>query len=518
MSSSNYEQQDVATSSNGPSIQTKTKLSKAGKDSQNERKSFKATVSLGRLTPPTSPPRNVSNVTTVKEKPVEKSTQSASTLKTRLDLDNWRCGSPRVDENDPPCKVQIPARKKDQINSQIDSMVTLTKSSPDLVAELEKLAMLVHCHHHDCGIPKHSRVMAWEKLFNPILSVEKQIREVFGRRSTQCIAKENVRCREKIGGQRVQNCTRTIDEIVRPEVYFHDANLDHLLSILETNMHCEEHMGEKSLKLVASWKSAIVAIRTVPDSNPIPSIESDALEMRDGKDQNPKSVSSTSNELVLHSRRLLTPRSSRSLSPELDREPSSFWAEAFVTTPFDIIAKSNKHLNSQASYELIRTEAKRALDLTDRKEGYVYLYEVEGNKGFVKIGYTGRSIAKRHTEWGFECNREPKVLYPTTTRSTVVVQNARRVEALCHAELNHRRIRIYCASCLKQHLEWFEVSAADAIAVIQKWSTWMETHPYQSIELRNGTKWTIKEKEEKRTRNMELFMKEISVVAGNPVA
>ena len=133
------------------------------------------------------------------------------------------------------------------------------------------------------------------------------------------------------------------------------------------------------------------------------------------------------------------------------------------------------------------------LDSTDQKKGYVYLYEVQGNKGFVKIGYTSRSTETRHREWSFDCNRDSKSLYPIPSASATFIPNASRVEALCHAELYHRKIRIYCHGCLKQHVEWFEISPEDAIAVVQKWSKWMTTRPYRSIWLRSGMKWTLKD-------------------------
>jgi hypothetical protein len=55
---------------------------------------------------------------------------------------------------------------------------------------------------------------------------------------------------------------------------------------------------------------------------------------------------------------------------------------------------------------------------------------------------------------------------------------------------------------LKQHIEWFEISPTEAIRVIQKWSKWMETGPYQS--------GVLKEEERRRAANMDEFMKEIS--------
>jgi hypothetical protein len=103
----------------------------------------------------------------------------------------------------------------------------------------------------------------------------------------------------------------------------------------------------------------------------------------------------------------------------------------------------------------------------DLKDGYVYMCEVEGNERFVRIGYTCRTLEKRHREWKLDCNRLSKVLYPPSSNPQRV-PNGHRVEALCHTELDHRRMGIYYTGFLKRHIEWFEIAAADAIMVIQK--------------------------------------------------
>jgi hypothetical protein len=46
----------------------------------------------------------------------------------------------------------------------IESIITHTRSSAELEAELDKLAMLVHCDQHDGGCPKDSRIDACLKL------------------------------------------------------------------------------------------------------------------------------------------------------------------------------------------------------------------------------------------------------------------------------------------------------------------------------------------------------------------
>jgi len=84
--------------------------------------------------------------------------------------------------------------------------------------------------------------------------------------------------------------------------------------------------------------------------------------------------------------------------------------------------------------------------------------EVEGKSGFVKVGYMTWSAEKCLQNWEFDCNRVPKALYPIPLGNVTVIAHAQDVKALYHAELDHRRIRIYCNCCLKEHKEWFKVS------------------------------------------------------------
>lgn len=145
---------------------------------------------------------------------------------------------------------------------------------------------------------------------------------------------------------------------------------------------------------------------------------------------------------------------------------------------------------------------KEKLDGDDQKNGHIYAYEVEGNRGFVKIGYT-HSVEKRLKEWRFDCNRQPILLFPKSADKAALVPKARRVEALCHAELRHRRIIIYCYGCLKTHEEWFEVTPEEAIAVIEKWTAWMRKEPYTPDHL-------LLEEEARKTSDMSQYLKDLS--------
>ena len=504
--------------------QTKQDISKAPTECEDELHSSGMASALF-LSPPTSPPPNEADLTPKEEKPAENKTQvKALSLKTKLGLDGWQCGS--LTQKNTPCTRPIGEEKQDQINSQIELMISLTWSCPELESELDNLVMLVHCHQHDCGNPKDSRIETWITAFpdgdgdaKPVLSVEKQIRKALGRVSTQCIGikPDHKRCTQRIGGQKVHNCTKTIDEIVKPEVYLDDADLDGFLKVLETNMYCHGHVNRGPLKYVAEWRLDIFQIRKKAASKVVQSIESNApgwlkSQTRAPGTQETRKISIGNNSnIALRNQELPMPRRSRTFSLKLDQDPVAFWPEAYDTTAFDIIARGDKLADYASSYELVRSEMTKSLGKKDQGNGFVYLYKVEGNSGFVKLGYTGRSLEIRHQEWDFDCNRVVKVLYPIPPGSAIAVPNARRVEALCHAELDYRKIRIYCKGCLKQHIEWFEISPEEAIAVIRKWSKWMNTSPYLSPRLRSGVVWTLKEEEMQKVGNIDRFIKEISL-------
>lgn len=79
--------------------------------------------------------------------------------------------------------------------------------------------------------------------------------------------------------------------------------------------------------------------------------------------------------------------------------------------------------------------------------------------------------------------------YPAEpARVTGRVLHAWRIEALCHAELGRYRRRVYCHGCLKQHIEWFEVSINIVIVLIVRWIAWMEGKP-DNNDMKLGRSW-----------------------------
>lgn len=140
------------------------------------------------------------------------------------------------------------------------------------------------------------------------------------------------------------------------------------------------------------------------------------------------------------------------------------------------------------------------------KPGYIYVFEAENAQGFIKIGYTAQLVADRLKNLRFQFNRQLKVLFPTPS-GAILVPNAYYVEKLCHAELIDYQVHIDCTGCQQEHHEWFQTSPENAIAVIRKWSAWMNSDPYDPA-LRS-----LEEREKGRLSIMANFMIEIAKVA-----
>ncbi|KAG8670860.1 hypothetical protein FPOAC2_04163 [Fusarium poae] len=461
------------------------------------------------LSPPSTPPRQ-SSILTIHEKKVEEVKIDAPKLRTLLGLTDRKCGAPG--RKGYPCGQWSPVAKRPAAASQLESMITLTQSSVDLEAQLEKLVSLVHCKFHDVGLPKKNRIEAWTKEFpigatsvtDPTILLEEQIKQLLALKSTQCIRvvdDQRARCKESIGGLRVNHCALTMEEILTFKAYLNDSHLEGLLEVLERSMYCSQHTKETILQKMASWKSSIAGYLVNLPTHGEPEENKGVSEDLNAHDQSEKSSTYATDSPVSENQSL----------PifNFDQDLSAYWPAIHNTSPFEIVESSGRLIDSRSSYPLIKRLINKSLVKADLCHGYIYMYEVEGNPGFVKIGYTTQPVEDRLDKWKFDCNRAPKALYPIPPNTVKAVPHARRVEALCHAELDHRRIRIYCHGCLKQHLEWFEVSSTEAIEIIQKWSNWMITEPYKM--------GSIKMEVTARTERMDDFMDEISAASSSGV-
>jgi hypothetical protein len=420
----------------------------------------------------------------------------SAALKTLLGLRKGECGSPKKEKGNPACKKPNPSN----IESQIGSMTTLTQASRELPDQLEMLAVLAFCEHHIKLGPKAARIKVWKKVFPvgdekavPIEPIEDQIESVldcFPYTSTYtCVGakrdRDSTPCRFRIAGKRVRKGKKAVALLIKPEHYSHDHNLTFLLNVLAFNMFCYNHT-EQIPEWVAERKSRITAIyRAYPVQD--------------------RPLSSAGNI-------------------GFQGNPAEFWDDADDTSAFVTEIEKDRPSNYLACYSLVRDKMKEPLKEQELKKGYVYMYEVEGNEGFVKIGFTTKTIEARSAQWKSECDRVPKVLYPLGTAEKI--PHANRVEGLCLAELKYRNLTVICEACPKRHIEWVQIPAAEAIAVIQKWTKWIGTAPFEDSkkqltqwELDNKiTSWTLKHEEAQRIGDMPKFMQEIaaaSLPAGN---
>ncbi|KAJ9656497.1 hypothetical protein H2198_004956 [Neophaeococcomyces mojaviensis] len=121
----------------------------------------------------------------------------------------------------------------------------------------------------------------------------------------------------------------------------------------------------------------------------------------------------------------------------------------------------------------------KPLTSLERAIGFVYIFR-RSDQGqtmnmSVKIGFS-KEVKMRMENIHSKCGFKPRVEY----KGKVI--NAKRVEALVHAELHirgHRYNVHICDSCNSEHREWFDVSIEEAKGVVEYWLSWMEKHnPY----------------------------------------
>jgi hypothetical protein len=157
-------------------------------------------------------------------------------------------------------------------------------------------------------------------------------------------------------------------------------------------------------------------------------------------------------------------------------------------------AEFHPHINEPTSEDTVAWRL--CEDLNERypkhdfRTGSVYIYSRKSSPGYVKIGWTSRSVDDRLATWS-KCGYTPMELFRVTG-----VPYAQRVETLTHYELiKEWRREQPCKGCwIKKHeqvrhQEWFEVSQGKAIHVVSTWAElFKKSNPYeQSGSLR--TEW-----------------------------
>ncbi|CAI7612293.1 unnamed protein product [Penicillium glandicola] len=150
--------------------------------------------------------------------------------------------------------------------------------------------------------------------------------------------------------------------------------------------------------------------------------------------------------------------------------------------------------------ERLRELLTKPLSTSDLKsKGSMYIFWQQGNFGYLKIGRSG-NVRRRFKEWSKQYFARETSDGQGDLRE---VAHICRVEALVHLELSeHRKIEEKCPGCSRNHIEWFKIPDERAIAVVQKWMTWMGTEPYEKRGTGGEEKWELKAREMKRLREL----------------
>jgi T5orf172 domain len=122
----------------------------------------------------------------------------------------------------------------------------------------------------------------------------------------------------------------------------------------------------------------------------------------------------------------------------------------------------------------------------DFKTGSLYIFDRESSPGYVKIGWTSRSVTNRLKSIEEQCGYVPHLVYRVDG-----VPFARRVETLTHYELIQEwREELKCKKCSGIHEEWFEVDIERARQVLLEWASFfVQFEPYDSLG-RLKSRWT----------------------------
>lgn len=374
-------------------------------------------------------------------------------MKRQLGLDKLRCACPTSEGTR--CTLEIVSSKIAEVEALLKSLSHLTQESQDLPKELEELARLVHCYrHHNLNRYRVKRVKSWKKTFPglpDIPTMDEKIQDLF-KLSRYCCGFKNDgrRCTEKLGGQKVLDAGKTVSELVNPEIYLDDGNREYALQVLATNTICDKYDKhiEQCEDRVEAWNSRIVDINS--------------------------SWPNTSAKLRRESRRKSWILQSRCENIP----PGNCWPVARDMSRLITEIKPDRPETPQDAYKFAR---KTLLSpFRDQNSGYIYIYQVDNNEGLIKIGHT-QDVRKRVKQWESYCNRAATLIYATSTGIPGLVPHAKRVEALCHAELEYRNEVVSCHACTVDHKEWFRVPPSEAIAVVEKWCAWMKTNPYEQL-------------------------------------
>lgn len=207
-----------------------------------------------------------------------------NSLKTHLAIDDEYCGA--TTREGAACRMPTPAKGAGVIITTLQRLITMTQSSEELDGTLESLVGIVHCHHHSCGTPSKARVEKWVDTFprgpkfgRSRIVLARKMRKVLGTISIHCAGRKRSGepCQARIGGQKVRDCQRTIDELVEADNHPHRAVWELLLCVLERNRYCGSHYSQASMQNIRQWLTELWAYarpRSLVSSLPVTGLRS----------------------------------------------------------------------------------------------------------------------------------------------------------------------------------------------------------------------------------------------------
>jgi hypothetical protein len=256
-----------------------------------------------------------------------------------LSLNQMQCRA--LTTRDWPCKRNIPKDEHNEIPTLLHTMNQQGLSFERLVECLESLTSLVHCSQHKVGVAKDSRLDIWIPFIarppgtpKPGFPTSRDIIRALDS-STRCVGltKNRTRCKLTIGGQRVHNCRRTLEQLVDPEVYRNRSFVSTYLKVLEVNRYCRTHTKQYQPELKEEWKSEVGVAR------------GESFSKAERKDLHTDQLgSSLKNQDVdpsyaaTRSRNLRTSLS-LTVTSTASMDAAAFWPEAMETSPWTILAK-----------------------------------------------------------------------------------------------------------------------------------------------------------------------------------
>lgn len=454
-----------------------------------------ATAELSKARPLTPTPPTGAEA--AEELAIAEDRTAQETWRKALSLDTATCGA--LTKSDTLCSRPIAASKMAKIDDYIKLLRRPRSSSLDVETQLDTLAAHVHCYQHDHPPIRWSRINKWLAAmpgspYTPTL--QRQLRNKLGPLSSSCICiakKTQSPCKIHASRKSSYSREKTIDKMIRIATVSSDDKdtLDDLAGDLQYYMICYTHQRYIATSTYQkAWEQAIDGFREAcwrekakRESKPAKAHANDV--------DSDRTVAQGQKDVYT----LRTPPSTPN-NRKPGRKPCEYWNMNPDTSKFSILGKGDMLDGGATPKQLICNIAKQSLNNNDDpkkkgenevNDGRVYIYTVPGNDGFVKIGFTTKEGTAREDQWKEACNRNP-----TTIHKTELIPHAHRVERLVHAELMEHRVRIFCERCQYQHIEWFEVLADTAIAVVRKWSSWMLIKPYEERLTGRGPEWNLK--------------------------